>query len=84
MVLVVGHITVPQQGPLDEDSHGAPAQQDDGQLKEVPLVPEVSPPLLLHQFALRGKKKTRQIIVASNTRGAISRKNHHMCLSSWC
>lgn len=48
MGLVVGHITVPKQGPLDEDSHGAPAQQNDGQLKKVPLAPEVRAPLLLH------------------------------------
>lgn len=48
VVLVVSHITVPSHSPLDEDSHGTPAQQNDGQLEKVPLAPEVSPPLLLH------------------------------------
>lgn len=48
VVLIVGYVTVPKQGPLDEDSHGTPAQKDDSQLKKVPLAPEVSPPLLLH------------------------------------
>lgn len=48
VVLVVSHITFPDHGPLDEDSHGTPAEQNDGQLEKVPLAPEVSPSLPLH------------------------------------
>lgn len=48
VVLVVGNIAVPKHGPPDEDTHSTPAQQNDGHLKKVPLVPEVSQPLLLH------------------------------------
>lgn len=47
VVLVVGHIAVPKQGLHGEDKHGAPAQQDDSELKKVPLVPKIGPSLLL-------------------------------------
>ncbi len=47
MILVVGHVAVPMQRPLDKDSHSAPAEQDDSEFKKIPLVPEVRPLLLL-------------------------------------
>lgn len=43
VVLVVRYVTVPSQGPLDENSHGTPAQPNNSQLKKVPLNREVKP-----------------------------------------
>lgn len=59
MLLVVGHLLVSSQSPPGEHRHGTPAQQNDAELQEVPLTPEVRPALLLHQFALwKGGKTT--------------------------
>lgn len=43
VVSVVRYITVPSQGPLDENSHSTPAQHNHSQLKKVPLACEVKP-----------------------------------------
>jgi len=50
--LVVSHVSVAKKGPLDEDGHGAPAEQNDGQLQQIALAPEVGPPLLFHELPL--------------------------------
>ena len=52
VVVVVGHVPVPQKSPLDKDRQSAPAQDDDSQLHQVRLAPEVTPLVLLHQLAL--------------------------------
>lgn len=60
VLVVEAHFLVSNQGSPGEHSHTAAAQQDDTQLQEVPLTPEVRPVLLLHQFALlEGKKKIK-------------------------
>lgn len=72
--LVVSHVSVAQECPLDKDGQGAPAEQNDGQLQQIPLAPEVGPALLFHELPLGENKHIEMSMKLNGSGRSTSRK----------